>query len=152
MLKFAIITLITYGIMEGVTWMTHKYVMHGYMWYFHEDHHDPRKKPHPFFEKNDVFFLIFALPSMLMFLIGTFFPQYSYLNAIASGITLYGLTYFLIHEVLIHRRFKFMDRFRNIPYFKALIRAHKAHHKHIGKEDGECFGLLLVPRKFFKNS
>ncbi|HEU0125245.1 MAG TPA: carotene hydroxylase, partial [Flavobacterium sp.] len=25
--------------MECVTWLTHKYVMHGFMWYFHADHH-----------------------------------------------------------------------------------------------------------------
>ncbi len=87
---------------------------------------------------------------MTMFLIGTLYPEYAYLNAIAAGITLYGLTYFIIHEVLIHRRFKFMDKFRDFPYFKGLIRAHKAHHKHLGKEDGECFGLLYVPKKFFK--
>ena len=43
-----------------------------------------------------------------------------------------------------------MDKFRDFPYFKGLIRAHKAHHKHLGKEDGECFGLLYVPKKFFK--
>jgi beta-carotene 3-hydroxylase len=24
--------------MECVTWLTHKYLMHGFMWYFHEDH------------------------------------------------------------------------------------------------------------------
>ena len=26
---------------------------------------------------------------------------------------------------------------------------HKAHHKKMGKEDSECFGLLNVPKKFF---
>jgi beta-carotene 3-hydroxylase len=25
------------------------------------------------------------------------------------------------------------------------------HHKHSGKEDGECFGMLLVPFKYFKD-
>jgi beta-carotene 3-hydroxylase len=24
------------------------------------------------------------------------------------------------------------------------------HHKHIGKGDGECFGMLFVPLKYFK--
>ena len=25
--------------MEGVAWLTHKYVMHGAFWYLHKDHH-----------------------------------------------------------------------------------------------------------------
>jgi beta-carotene 3-hydroxylase len=24
------------------------------------------------------------------------------------------------------------------------------HHKHLGKEDGECFGMLLVPMKYYR--
>jgi beta-carotene 3-hydroxylase len=24
------------------------------------------------------------------------------------------------------------------------------HHKHLGREDGECFGMLWVPLKYFK--
>lgn len=144
-----LIILLVYLLMEPITWFTHKYIMHGFMWKFHEDHHDTRKQVHRFFQKNDVFFLIFAIPSIIMFLIGTFYAGYSYLNLIATGITLYGLTYFFIHDVLIHRRFKFLDKVNN-PYFRALRRAHKDHHKHLDKHNGECFGLLLVPRKYFK--
>ncbi len=40
--------------MEGVAWLTHKYVMHGLLWRLHQDHH--RKNPTSFFEKNDYFF------------------------------------------------------------------------------------------------
>ncbi len=138
----------TYALMEGVTWLMHKYVMHGFMWRFHEDHHDPRKRTHSFFERNDVFFLIFAMPSIALFAVGTLVPQLLWMVYVAGGITLYGLTYFFIHDVLIHRRFTFLDRLDN-RYFRALRRAHKAHHKHLGKEEGECFGLLLVPRKYF---
>ena len=58
---FLISMLLTFAIMEGVTWLTHKYVMHGFLWYLHEDHHQPTGH---FFEKNDAFFLIFAIPSM----------------------------------------------------------------------------------------
>lgn len=144
-----LIVVLTYLLMEPITWFTHKYIMHGFMWKFHEDHHDNRKQVHHFFEKNDVFFLIFAVPSIIMFIVGTFSNGYFYLIFVATGITLYGITYFFIHDVLIHRRFKFMDKVDN-PYFRALRRAHKAHHKHLDKHNGECFGLLFVPRKYFK--
>ena len=46
--------------MEAITWLTHKYVMHGFLWYLHEDHHQPKYKS--LFEKNDLFFVIFASP------------------------------------------------------------------------------------------
>ena len=36
--------------MEGITWCTHKFVMHGFLWYLHEDHHQPKYKN--LFEKN----------------------------------------------------------------------------------------------------
>jgi hypothetical protein len=61
--------LLTFAIMEGVTWLTHKYVMHGFLWYLHEDHHQPTGH---IFEKNDAFFLIFAIPSMACIFYGTF--------------------------------------------------------------------------------
>ncbi|MFB0911389.1 MAG: carotene hydroxylase, partial [Flavobacterium sp.] len=35
-------------------------------------------------------------------------------------------------------------------YFRAIRRAHKVHHKHMGKEQGECFGMLIVPWKYLR--
>jgi len=141
-----LITLITFICMEGVTWLTHKYVMHGFLWYLHKDHHQP--KYNAIFEKNDAFFLIFAIPSMLLFYFGLT-PQINSLFFIGLGILLYGITYFLVHDVIIHRRFKW---FNNIkwPYLLALRKGHKVHHKYLDKEEGECFGLLYVPMKYFK--
>jgi beta-carotene 3-hydroxylase len=141
------ITLATFVIMEGVTWCTHKFVMHGSMWYFHEDHHNPHKG---FFEKNDAFFLIFAIPSFLLMLFGAM-AAFDFRFFIGLGIMLYGFAYFLIHDVLIHQRFDWFKHTDNI-YFRAIRKAHKIHHKHLGKEDGECFGMLYVPLKYFKEA
>ena len=69
---------------------------------------------------------------------------------IGIGIFLYGLTYFLVHDIFIHQRFKFFKKTNN-RYAKALRRAHKIHHKNIYKEKGECFGMLWVPLKYFKD-
>jgi hypothetical protein len=33
---------------------------------------------------------------------------------------------------------------------RAIRRAHKVHHKHMGKEQGECFGMLIVPWKYLR--
>jgi len=139
-----LVTLSTYILMEGITWCTHKFVMHGWMWYFHEDHHQPRGG---FFEKNDSFFLIFAVPSCLMIVFGSM-AAFDWRFFVGIGILLYGVSYFLIHDVLIHQRFDWFSRTDNL-YFRAIRKAHKIHHKHLNKEDGECFGMLYVPRKYF---
>ena len=139
------ITLVTFLIMEGVTWATHKYVMHGFLWSLHKDHHKPTAH---FFEKNDAFFLIFAIPSWLCIMIGLQDESY-WLAGIGFGIALYGFAYFMVHDVIIHQRFKWFSRSSN-TYVKTIKWAHKMHHKHIGKEDGESFGLLYVAKKYWE--
>jgi beta-carotene 3-hydroxylase len=132
--------------MEGITWCTHKYVMHGFGWYLHEDHHQPKYAN--VFEKNDAFFVIGAIPSITLFYLGTI-DGLNYKFFIGLGILLYGIGYFLIHDVLIHQRFKWFKTTKN-KYLVGLRKAHKIHHKHLGKEDGECFGMLFVPFKYYK--
>jgi beta-carotene 3-hydroxylase len=138
------IALITFIVMEGVTWLTHRYVMHGFLWNLHEDHH---KKGPGFFEKNDAFFLIFAIPSWLCIMLGLQFQVY-WVAAVGSGITLYGAAYFIVHEVIIHQRFKFFTRSDN-TYVRTIRWAHKMHHKHLDKHEGESFGMLYVAKKYW---
>ena len=146
LILYILITLGTFLFMECITWCTHKFVMHGFLWYLHEDHHQPKYQG--VFEKNDAFFVIFAIPSIALFYFGIR-PELNYLFFIGLGILFYGIAYFLVHDIIIHQRF---DLFKNIknPYIKSLRKAHKVHHKHLGKEDGECFGMLYVPIKYFK--
>ncbi len=136
-------------LMEGVAWFAHRYIMHGFLWNLHEDHH--YKGEDTFFEKNDYFFLIFATPGILLLATGTILGfQLPYFWA-GLGITAYGFSYFLIHDVFIHQRFKWLRNADSI-YFRAIRKAHKVHHKHLGKEHGECFGMLWVPFKYFKEA
>lgn len=130
--------------MESVAWMAHKYVMHGFLWSLHEDHH---VRTPGFFEKNDAFFLIFAVPSAAGFILGSA-TSHGWLFFIGLGILLYGFAYFMVHEVFIHQRFKWFTRSNN-RYLRAIRKAHKVHHKHLTKEDGECFGMLVVPFKYW---
>lgn len=143
----AMIVLAAFIIMEAVAWLTHKYIMHGLLWIWHKDHH--KKETEGFLEHNDFFFLIFALPGIA----GLFFgmkSNFNFLFWIGLGITLYGMCYFLVHDIFIHQRFKI---FRNADnkYFKAIRRAHKMHHKHLEKQEGESFGMLWVPLKYFRD-
>jgi beta-carotene 3-hydroxylase len=130
--------------MEGITWLTHRFIMHGFLWWLHEDHH---KKRDGFFEKNDAFFLIFAIPSWLFIMLGSMNQAY-WLVSIGVGTTLYGLAYFVVHEIIIHQRFKWFSR-SNSRYIKAIRWAHKMHHKHLDKHEGESFGMLLVAKKYW---
>jgi beta-carotene 3-hydroxylase len=138
------IVLLTFFLMEGITWLTHKYVMHGFLWYLHEDHHQPSPG---FFEKNDAYFLIFAIPSWLCIMLGLQNGVY-WAAAIGFGIAMYGLGYFIVHEVIIHQRFKWFTRSNN-SYVRTIRWAHKMHHKNLGKEDGESFGMLFVAKKYW---
>lgn len=133
--------------MEFVAWFAHKYVMHGFLWNLHEDHHT-KSRQNSILEKNDYFFLIFAFPGIAMLLLGSIL-NLPYLLAIGFGITAYGFSYLAVHDIIIHQRIKW---FRNIDnrYIKAIRRAHKMHHKHLTKHDGECFGMLIVPYKYIK--
>ena len=143
---YAFTTIGVFLAMEGITWLTHKFVMHGFGWFLHADHHEPGY-PHVF-EKNDAFFVVFAVPSIALFFLGSYTPQ-TYLFFIGLGILCYGLAYFLVHDVLIHRRFSWFKNTNN-RYLKALRKAHKVHHKNMGKEDSQCFGMLFVPLKYFR--
>ena len=131
-------------VMEGITWLTHRYVMHGFLWFLHEDHH--RRRP-GFFEKNDSFFLIFAVPCIICLLFSTIQRIY-WLQAIGFGVMAYGFAYFLVHDVIIHQRFKWFTRTNN-TYVRTIRWAHKMHHKHLDKHDGESFGMLFVARKYW---
>lgn len=137
----------TFCFMEFMAWFTHKFIMHGFLWVLHKDHH--RKDHDSWFERNDAFFLFYAVVSMSFIglaVYGGFWPGWP----IGLGILAYGIAYFVVHDIFIHQRFRLL-RNANNWYARGIRRAHKMHHKHLGKEDGECFGMLFVPFKYFRN-
>lgn len=137
------IILATVLAMELVAWSSHKYIMHGFGWAWHRDHHEPHDKR---FEKNDLFGLVGAAMSISMFAIGS--PMIMGGSAIAVctwiglGILVYGIIYTLVHDGLVHQRY-----FRWVPkrgYAKRLVQAHKLHHATTGKEGGVSFGFIFA--------
>ena len=136
----------TFLFMEFMAWFSHKYIMHGFLWHLHKDHH---KKDHgSWFERNDLFFIFYAVVSMSLVVL---WGEYGFWAGLpmALGIFTYGMSYFIVHDIFIHQRFKIL-RTTNSKYAKGLRRAHKIHHKSIHKGGGECFGMLWVPIKYFK--
>lgn len=129
--------------MEWVAWSSHKYIMHGWGWAWHRDHHEPHDKS---LEKNDLYGIVGAVMSISMFALGSslvmgdvaWWPG----TFIGTGILIYGIIYTLIHDGLVHQRyFKFVPK---RGYAKRLVQAHKLHHATIGKEGGVSFGFVFA--------
>ena len=139
-----LLVLVTFLAMEGVAWVTHKYIMHGFMWHWHKSHHTYHKDV---LEKNDLFAVVFSFSAMGLVLISALFSELYFLFYIALGITAYGVSYFIFHDVLVHRRIKIKFQAKN-SYLKRIMRAHYAHHKYHTREGGEAFGFLYAPAKY----
>lgn len=129
--------------MEGVAWASHKYIMHGFGWAWHRDHHEPHDR---LLETNDLYGIVGAAMSIGMFLLGSplVAGEHAWWPAtwIGVGILAYGIIYTLVHDGLVHQRY-----FRWVPrsgYAKRIVQAHKLHHATIGREGGVSFGFLLA--------
>ncbi len=142
------IVLLTFFLTELSAWANHKYLMHGILWYFHADHH--HKDHTSWYERNDFFFIIYAIPSWLLIMFGMM-NNYAWYTWVGFGIALYGIAYFFVHDLVIHQRFKVLSKSNN-TYILALRRAHKMHHKTVGKYDSQNFGMLLIKAKYFKEA
>lgn len=123
--------------MEFFAWYAHKYIMHGWGWGWHRDHHEPHDNT---FEKNDLFAVVFGTINATMYIFGALY--WDALWWAALGINLYGVIYALVHDGLVHQRFG-----RYVPknaYARRLVQAHRLHHATIGKEGGVSFGFVLA--------
>ena len=129
--------------MEGIAWASHKYIMHGFGWAWHRDHHEPHDN---LLEKNDLYGIVGAVMSISMFALGS--PLVMGTEAwwpatwIGLGILGYGIIYTLVHDGLVHQRY-----FRWVPrggYAKRIVQAHKLHHATVGKEGGVSFGFVFA--------
>ncbi len=127
-------------VMEVVAWVTHKYVMHGWLWSWHKSHHEPRTGV---FELNDLFGVVFSLPSIALIYIGA---SSNNAMALAAGLGIlgYGLIYFFYHDILVHRRIDLGFRPKK-GYFARIVQAHRLHHAVETKEDCVSFGFIFAP-------
>lgn len=134
----------SFVLMEAFSWFVHKFIMHGPLWHIHRTHHVHGKG---FFELNDLFSLFFASIAVLLLIFGLNYDN-SYAIGAGVGISVYGLTYFVLHDILIHRRIKAIGRLRN-TYLQGLAAAHRDHHRSRKRDGAAVFGLLCVPFRYF---
>ncbi len=123
--------------MEGVAWVTHRYLMHGPLWIWHRSHHEPRRGA---LQRNDLFVAVFAAPSILLIALGTSsWPPGLWLGL---GMTGYGAVYALFHDGVVHRRFPVPAPRRLL---RRLIQAHRLHHAVRSRTGAVSFGFLWAP-------
>jgi beta-carotene 3-hydroxylase len=139
-----VFTVIGFALMEFSGWFIHKYIMHGPLWNIHKTHHQHTEGP---LERNDLFSLLFGSIAVLLIFLGVGALDYRFWMGV--GISLYGVSYFLLHDMLIHRRIKLFKRPQG-GYLAGIFQAHQAHHATNQKDGAVSFGLFIVPKKYFK--
>jgi beta-carotene 3-hydroxylase len=128
--------------MEGFAYVMHRWVMHGVGWFLHESHH--RARP-GMFELNDLYGVIFAIPSIFLIYQGVQGSWGAAAAWIGAGIAGYGAIYFGFHDVIVHKRVGT----RYIPksaYMKRIIQAHRLHHVVETKHGTVSFGFIWAPK------
>ncbi len=128
--------------MEIFAYVMHRWVMHGPGWFLHADHHRVRAG---FWELNDLYFVIFALPSATLIIAGTSGTTGDWATWIGGGIAAYGAIYVGFHDIIVHKRLNH----RYLPksnYMKRIVQAHRLHHVVETKEGSVSFGFLWAPK------
>lgn len=128
-------------LMEGVAYAAHRWVMHGFGWFLHESHH--RERP-GMFELNDLYAVIFALPSILLIQGGVNWGWGAWAVWVGAGIAGYGLIYFGFHDIIVHRRIgnRYLPR---SAYMRRIVQAHRLHHATESKHGSVSFGFIWAP-------
>ncbi len=132
---------VTLAAMEGFAYVMHRWVMHGPGWFLHASHHRPRTGR---WEANDLYFVIFAMPSILLLLGGVQWGWGAWATAMGAGIAAYGAIYLGFHDIIVHQRVKHRYVARS-PYMKRIVQAHRLHHAVETKHGTVSFGFLIAP-------
>jgi len=141
---YAAVITAAFVFMEWYAWFMHKYVMHGFLWILHEDHHRYHES---WLEKNDIFTLFFSSIAVIVIYCGTTYAM-PLVIAAGIGITLYGVCYFLFHDVMFHRRIKFLKLKPVTRYLRRIINAHATHHQKFYQQQAVAFGFLFAGSKY----
>mmetsp|Transcript_656 Transcript_656/g.1379 ORF Transcript_656/g.1379 Transcript_656/m.1379 type:complete len:259 (+) Transcript_656:210-986(+) len=142
-------------VMEYASRYLHSHVWHcKYLWWIHGSHHHQYpaigSSPtydhgnafvSPVIELNDAFAVIFATIATYLMWVGSCYPSNFSRDCsmgIGVGVTLYGFSYFLGHDIVAHERCgkKIARSIRRAwPFLGECARVHVQHHHKVKKED-----------------
>jgi beta-carotene 3-hydroxylase len=128
--------------MEAVAYGAHRWIMHGPGWFLHASHHRLRLGR---FEANDLYAVIFAIPSITLLLGGVNLGWGNWAIWVGAGIAAYGAIYFGFHDVIVHKRIGHRYVARS-TYMKRIVQAHRLHHAVETRLGTVSFGFLWAPR------
>lgn len=134
---------IAFVVMEPVTYLVHRYVMHGPGLVWHRSHHARSRGR---FERNDLFPVVFASITIAAMALGSQVSRLAPLLPVGVGVTAYGLAYLFVHDGYIHRRLPGLSRrLGPVAPLEHLADAHALHHR-FGTEP---YGMLvpIVPAR-----
>jgi len=132
--------------MEIISYLSHRFLFHGILWKIHQTHHSAG---HKWFELNDLFTVIFASISIYLLVTGSSSPTQHWHFGTGLGIALYGILYFIIHDLYTHKRF--FPFKSNSRLMRLIKKAHQNHHQSSGKKGNEPYGLFLFPYKNYED-
>lgn len=135
-MQFTAVAVVAFVLMEPVTYLSHRFVMHGLAERIHRSHHVPGPGR---WEANDAFPVMFAAVVCAGLWLGFHDPSWAALVPVGVGITAYGVAYAAVHDVYIHHRLG-GRRVTRLRLLDRLAAAHALHHRHGGAPYG-----MLVP-------
>jgi len=125
---------VAFLLMEPVTALSHRFVFHGPGTILHRSHHRPASNG---WEANDLFPVMFAAATIAVMAIGSLRPGLSILIAIGAGVTAYGASYLIVHDLYIHRRLTVLPE--RVEWLEPLREAHRIHHLY----NAAPYGMLV---------
>ncbi|MBU0954096.1 MAG: beta-carotene hydroxylase, partial [Spirochaetes bacterium] len=90
---------------------------------------------------------LFALPSFLCIFLGLLYKVW-FLPPIGFGMALYGIAYTLFHDVMFHRRVRWLRLKPRGRYFDGIMTAHRLHHRVNTRYGSRSYGFLYAPRAY----
>ena len=124
--------------------LLHGKAWHRFLWVTHKSHHTPKVG---WFEFNDIFAAFHACLAIILIISGCELATGTLqvtMVATGWGMTLFGFSYFTVHDGFIHGRLP-VSWLERIPYMRKVRAFHQLHHT---VEHGAPYGLFLGPWEY----
>ncbi|MFA8449344.1 MAG: hypothetical protein ACEPOW_01480 [Bacteroidales bacterium] len=138
-----IYAVIAFVLMEFFAYAINRHIIYGPLWYMKSR---SSKKSYSKKKGNPFFAVFFSALFILCLYIGT----HSYMHElvyIAIGIFIYGIMFFILQDILVHRKVRIFVFRASKLYYRVVITAYKAYKN----DPRKAFYPLIPPFKFFRH-